>query len=80
MTADPNASGTPPPGGRDRKRRDPRERFVMTSAVGVTLDGLPIAEWLQLHRSGADRGQLADADAGGADEPLIVDGDPPHQV
>ena len=77
VTTDPNASGTPRPGGRDRKRRDPKERFTMVSAVGVTLDGLPVAEWLALHGGGADRSQRADADAGGADEPFIVTEDRP---
>lgn len=34
-----------------------------------------MAEWLALHQARAGRRQLAEAD--GADEPLIVDGDPP---
>jgi hypothetical protein len=75
MTADPNASGTPRAGGRLRNRRDSRERFVMTSAVGVTLDGLSVEEWLRLHGSGAERSKLADAD--GANEPIIVTEDRP---
>ncbi len=52
---------------------------MLTSAEGVTLDGLPVVEWLRLHGNGAGPGQLAEPDAT-ADEPLNVGAAGPLKV
>jgi hypothetical protein len=54
-----------------QRRMRARERFVLSDVRGITLDGLPIAAWMELQAARASQDQAVECDA-----PLIVDAGP----